>query len=114
VRSRRQANVVLVGAEWHGSVTSTWLVRPVDTFSQRLSWARPSAARCSRRACWRAAAILSPSTLAACAAMRLSSRLQRVPASPIRHAVRGRAPKRGHPKSAIIFASILVGCSLIA
>jgi hypothetical protein len=52
--------------------------------------------------------------VAACAAMRINSRLQRVPASLIQRVVRARAPQWGHRNSAISFVSILVGCSLIA
>ena len=101
------AAIRAVGAVWHRAVTSTRLVWPVDALSHSCWWSRSSAATCI-------AASPSSSTLTACTIVRLSSRLQRVLASPIRHAVRARAPKSGHSKSALTFASTFVGCSLIA
>jgi hypothetical protein len=100
------AAIPAAGAEWHGSVTCTRLVRPVDAFGQRLPVGSTIRSQ------------VQPTGLSAhdefralAAGHRYGRAAQRVPASTIRRAGRARS---GHPKSAIMFTSIFVGCSLIA
>jgi hypothetical protein len=106
------AAIPAVGAEWHGSVTFTRLVRSVDAFGQRLpvesavrNQVHPTSLSHGK---FRA---LDVGHLRDRAARRRAAARATEPDS-----ARGPSPspESGHPKSAIIFAYIFVGCSLIA
>jgi hypothetical protein len=107
------AAIPAASAEWRGTVTSTRLVWPVDALGHRLpvepvvrSHVHPTSLSAHREPIAHDAGHLRDGaaqlTAAACANESDS------------RAVQARARKSGHSKSAITFASIFVGCSLIA